>query len=106
MPSEDIQNKVIRPFKEKLEQLTEELFECGRKLEIPSSIYENASKLIEPKYRDEFLRFTQTGEASDEFTNYFHSNYDNNEQLREAVDMVFHAQAKALEELGQKLRRK
>lgn len=57
-------------------------------------IYEEALKLIEPKYKKGFCEFTQTGEADQEFLRYL----DNNLNAQKAVDMIFQAQASAFEE--------
>ncbi len=44
--------------------------------------YNDARKLINPKYGDDFNIFVETGEASQEFLDYL----DKNEQAQEAVD--------------------
>ncbi len=63
-------------------------------------IYEEALKLIEPKYKNGFREFTQTGEADQEFSSYL----DNDSNAKKAVDMIFDARARAFEEFARGLR--
>ncbi len=63
-------------------------------------VYDAAEKLIDPKYRDAFLVYAETGKANEEFIRYIES--DPNAQ--KAVDMMFNALSEAFEELGAVLR--
>ena len=62
-------------------------------------LHELMSK-IELSHQEEFLRFIETGEASEEFYSYL----DGDSGAQEAVDAVFASQAKVLVDLAAGLR--
>jgi hypothetical protein len=66
-----------------------------------TTIYEEALKLIDQKYSNGFLRFTQTGEADKQFLDYL----DTSSNAQKAVDMIFQAQARAFEDFARRLRK-
>ena len=55
---------------------------------------------IKPEWRDEFRRFLDSGDASDEFLAYL----DSSEEGKKAVELAFNAQADALTGLADALR--
>ena len=55
--------------------------------------------LIEPRWRGEFLRFVETGNADPGFLTYL----DRDPSAQRAVEMAFDAQAQAFEELSREL---
>jgi hypothetical protein len=61
---------------------------------------ENALNLIDDSWRNDYLRFIETGEASQEFLSYI----DKDSNAQEAVEMAFNAQADAFEGLARELR--
>jgi len=58
-----------------------------------------ALRLVEGRWRETFLRFTETGEAPPEFLAYL----DGDANCQKAVDMVLAAQEAALHRLGRAL---
>lgn len=48
--------------------------------------------LVDPRWHEEFLKFVDSGDASDEFLDYL----EDSEDCRKAMDMVFESQAQAL----------
>ncbi|MBI2062409.1 MAG: DUF2384 domain-containing protein [Candidatus Yanofskybacteria bacterium] len=56
--------------------------------------------LVEQKWHPDFLKFIETGEASNEFLNCLDSNSD----AQRAVELVMTAQARALEYIGKVLK--
>ena len=56
--------------------------------------------LIEKKWYSDFLKFIETGEASEEFLDYLDSTHD----AQRAVGLVMTAQARALEYIGKILK--
>ena len=56
--------------------------------------------LIEKKWHSDFLKFIETGEASEEFLNYLDSNSD----AQRAVGLIMTAQARAFEYIGKVLK--
>ncbi len=62
---------------------------------------EELLKNIAPQWHNEFLRFVETGEASDNFLDYL--NKDKGGQA--AVEMAFDAQVKAFEGLAEELKK-
>jgi hypothetical protein len=55
---------------------------------------------IQPKWRDSFLHFIETGQGSDDFFNYL----DSDESCQTALDMVIDAQAEIFQKLAETLR--
>lgn len=62
------------------------------------NIKEIADK-VDAQWRDDFLHFVDTGEATQEFLN----NIDNNAALLAAVEKAFRVQAKAVEHIARRL---
>lgn len=60
----------------------------------------NPIDLVEPAYKEDFQKFVETGEASEEFLDYL----EKDQQAQEAVDIVFDRQAKAFENFAKMLR--
>ena len=60
---------------------------------LAENIYDNALKKIKPMYRDEFAKFTQSGEASKEFMDYV----DNDFAAQKVIDEVFEYRAAAFQ---------
>ncbi|MBI4141645.1 hypothetical protein HY484_01830 [Candidatus Woesearchaeota archaeon] len=71
------------------------------KLESAKEVYQEARKLVDTQYQDEFLKFVGTGEASEAFLKYLETNVD----AQKAVDIVFETQAKAFEDLVRNLKK-
>ncbi len=63
------------------------------------NLHEVLAKVPEPR-RIEFLKFIETGEASDEFFTYLNGD----REALEAVDAIFERQAQVLEDLASSLR--
>jgi hypothetical protein len=61
---------------------------------------ESVLQQIKPQWREEFRRFVDTGDASDEFLAYL----DNSEEGKHAVELAFNAQADALTGLADALK--
>jgi hypothetical protein len=55
--------------------------------------------MIEPRWREEFLRFVETGNADPGFLSYL----DHDPSAQRAVEMAFDAQAEAFEQLSREL---
>ncbi|HII15144.1 MAG TPA: hypothetical protein HA362_02425 [Nanoarchaeota archaeon] len=60
---------------------------------------------IDTKYHVDFIRFTQTGDASPEFMAYLDNEGADNGQVREVIDRMFEAQAEALREIVRGLKK-
>lgn len=56
---------------------------------------------IKPEWQDSFLRFIDTGEASDKFLEYL----ELDDEAQKAVEIAFKTQARAFEELAGELRK-
>lgn len=59
----------------------------------------NPVDLVQPAYREDFLRFVETGEADDSFFDYL----EKDEDAQKAVDIVYERQVKAFETLAKLL---
>lgn len=70
-----------------------------------SNFYAPMLQKIDSKYHVDFIRFTQTGDASPEFMAYLDDESANNKQIREVIDHLFEAQAEALREFGRGLKK-
>ncbi|MEK6863802.1 MAG: hypothetical protein AABX27_00750 [Nanoarchaeota archaeon] len=88
-------NSLLTPEQEKM--LRE------KAVEMRLSFYQPMLQKLDSKYHVEFIRFTQTGEASPEFMAYIDD--EKNTGAQEAVDMAMEKQADALRELGRELRK-
>lgn len=62
---------------------------------------ENLVQKVESRWRGEFLRFIETGEADDKFLEYL----NRDKAGQEAVEMAFNAQAAAFEGLADELKK-
>lgn len=60
---------------------------------------DNLLPMVDKRFRDEFVRFVNTGEASAEFEEYLNGNED----AQQAVDRAFTSQVSAMEGLAQTL---
>ncbi len=72
-------------------------------VEMRLSFYQPMLQKLDSKYHVDFIRFTQTGEASPEFMAYIDD--EKNTGAREAVDMAMEKQADAFHELAKALRK-
>ncbi len=62
---------------------------------------DSTGALVHPQWRDEFLRFVETGNASAAFMDYL----DANEGCQRAVDSIIDQQARSLQDMLRPLRR-
>ncbi|MBI5066372.1 hypothetical protein HZA97_09135 [Candidatus Woesearchaeota archaeon] len=96
----ELSDKAKEEAREKLSSSLDELItvlsEVKSHLEIPKQVYDDAIKLIEPKYHADFAKFVENGEANKEFLEYL----DSNENAQKAVDILFETTAIGLEEIG------
>jgi hypothetical protein len=67
---------------------------------MPTATFNAALKLVDPKWREAFRKFVETGDGSQEFRDYL----DNDQNCQKAIDMVFNEQAAAFDKLFDAMR--
>lgn len=65
-------------------------------------VYYEALKLVDPKWKETFLNFCETGEATPDFLSYL----ARDEKAQKATEMIFHHQSDAMQKFSRALSKK